>query len=490
LSSKSVSQKLRALTKESIIYGFAHVLTRSITFLLLPYYSHRMSAADYGELSLYYLFLAVMYTFYVYGLDIAYLRFYNLRDHGVDKARVTGTTLILALFSSIALSGVLALASGFIGNLLISAPQRPAEVTPSVLLCIGVLFFDTIGTFPFLRLRSENRPLVFAGQKLINVTLTLSLNILFIEQGLGLQGILLANLIASAVTALLLLPTLLKSVEWRMDGPLLRQMLAFGLPNIPTYLFVMVVELAGRKAVEVYRGSEEAGLYSAGYKLGMFMGVINAAFRFAWQPFFLKHAEDENAATLFSKVLTYYVFISMTFSVWLTLLAQPILTAELPLIGQIIAPAFWAGFAVFPLVLFAHIFDGIYANMMVGIFLKKATRRLPLVTGAAAAVTIIGNILLVPRYGMLASAWVSLVAFVIQAILLYFVVNRLYPVAYEWRRLFILFVLGAGFMGVTMVTEPSLLARFALAVAFPVALIVSKFFTSDEIRHIRKLLVR
>ncbi|MBK8130450.1 MAG: polysaccharide biosynthesis protein [bacterium] len=488
MSSNSVSHRLRALTKESAIYGLAHVLTRSITFLLLPYYSHRMSAADYGELSLYYLFLAVMYTFYAYGMDIAYLRFYNLSDHGRSKPVVTGTTIVLALGTSLGLSAVLALVSAPIGDLLITTPQDPATVAPNVLICIGVLFFDTIGAYPFLRLRSENRPLVFAGQKLINVAVTLGLNIYFIEvMGLGLQGVLIANLIASILTALLLIPGIWRDIEWKVDGPLLREMLRFGLPNIPTYLFVMIVELAGRKAIEVYRGSEEAGLYSAGYKLGMFMGVINAAFRFAWQPFSLKHASDEQAPVLFSKVLTYYVLASMCFTVWLSLLAQPLLTADLPIVGQIIAPAFWAGFAVFPLILFAHIFDGIYANLMVGIFLKKATRRLPMVTGAAAAVTIVGNLLLVPRYGMLASAWVTLAAFIVQAMLIFNVANRLYPIPYEWPRILLLFGVGSLFILTASYIDLSVPARLGLAVAFPLVLVALRFFTPQELRTVRRM---
>lgn len=448
-----------------------------------------MTAGEYGELSLYYLFLAVVQTFYIYGLDIAYLRFYNLKDHGKSKADVNGTVLLASLFSSLVLSGVLAIFSIELGKLLISRPIEPGSIPLNVLLCIGILFFDTISTFPFLKLRSDNRPLVFATQKFINVGINLGLNIVFIEGlDMGLRGVLWANFISSVISTLLLLPDILKLCKFKIDGSLLREMMAFGIPNVPTYLFVMIVELAGRKALEHYRGVEDVGLYSAGYKLGMFMGVVNAAFRFAWQPFFLKHAQDEQAPTLFAKTMTYYILVATTLMVWLTLFIPPLVRMDLPFVGNLIAPAFWAGLTVFPLILAAHIFDGIYANLMVGIYIKKATRKLPLVTGIAALFTVVANILLVPKYGMIASAWISLGAFLIQATALFLTVDKIYPIAYEWGRIATLFVVGGSFTVVAALTPLTLYWRFTLAFAFPLSLFAFRFFPENELRSMRRLI--
>jgi len=445
-----------------------------------------MTAGDYGELTLYFLFLAIVQTFFIYGMDIAYLRFYNLTDHGKSKAQVNGNVLLASLVTSFGLSALLGVFSKGIGSLLILEPLDPTGVTTNVLICIGILFFDTISTFPFLRLRSENRPLAFSAQKLINVGINVALNIWLIGGlNMGLRGVLLANLAASIVTTLLLLPGIVKACEFSFDRKLLREMLVFGLPNIPTYLFVMIVELADRKALEVFRGVEEAGLYSAGYKLGMFMGVVNAAFRFAWQPFFLKHAQDEQAPTIFAKTMTYYVLVASTLMVWLTLFVPPLIKAELPLVGIIIAPSFWAGLSVFPIILAAHIFDGIYANLMVGIYLKKATRRLPLVTGAAALFTIVANLLLIPRYGMMAAAWITLAAFFIQAALLYLMVNRLYPISYEWRRIGIVFLIAGVFTTVAAIAPLTMPLRIAAAIAFPLALYAARFFLVEELKTLR-----
>lgn len=491
MSSKSILGKLRSLTKESLIYGLAHILTRSVTFLLLPYYSYRLSAADYGELSLYYLFLAVAQTFYVYGLDIAYLRFYNLKDHGRTSAQVNGTALLAVALSSSVLCLLGLLFRDSLGSLLIQNPENADDVPIGIVICLGILFFDTIGTFPFLRLRSENKPLSFSAQKIVNVVLNISLNVWMVGSlGLGVLGVLYANLIASFVTCALILPAFLRTCRFRIDRVLFSDLLAFGLPNIPTYLFVMVVELADRKVLELFRGIEEAGLYSSGYKLGMFMGVVNAAFRFAWQPFFLKHANDPQAPRLYARTLTYYVAVASGLLLMLTLAVPPLLKFNFPIVGYLISPSYWSGLVVFPIILAAHIFDGIYANLMVGIYLQKATRKLPFVTGVAAVFTVIANLLLVPTYGMLAAAWVTFFAFVIQALLLYLVVQRIYPIAYEWRRLAILAVITIALTGAAALFELNWSLRILLAVAFPVLLVFLRFFTSDEVAVVRRFVQR
>jgi O-antigen/teichoic acid export membrane protein len=159
--------------------------------------------------------------------------------------------------------------------------------------------------------------------------------------------------------------------------------------------------------------------------------------------------------------------------------------------GAIIDVRYWAGLSVFPIILLAHIFDGVYANLMVGIYLKKQTRKLPLVTGTAAIVTIAANLLLVPTYGMMAAAWITLAAFVLQAALLFVVVNRIYPVSYEWSRILKLTVLFAAifFIGYS-IFENNWWIRILLLAFIPLGLVLLRFFDERELFHFRRLLKR
>jgi O-antigen/teichoic acid export membrane protein len=485
-------EQLKRLTKDSLIYGVGHIATRLLTFLLLPYYSFHLTPAEYGELTLYFLFVGVAQAFFFYGLDIAYLRYFTLAKEPDARRTVTGTAFLTSLVSTAALSILIIIAAGSLGRVIIIKPVHPEIVASMVRLCAGILFFDTLSTFPFLLLRGSLRPAHFTAIKVFNVGVNIGLNIWFVGGlNLSVAGIIWANLIASAATLLVLLPVLLRHISFRIDSNLVREMVRFGLPNIPTYLFVMVIELADRKMIEAYRGLEEAGLYSAGYKLGMFMAVVTGAFRFAWQPFFLSHADREDAPRLFSRVLTYYLLVTLSLFLALTFCANTIVTTKWPVIGSLLNARYWPGLAVFPIILLAHVFDGVYANLMVGVYLKKMTSRLPLVTGAAAVFTIVFNILLVPQYGMMAAAWITLVAFFMEAALLWLVMRSAYPVAYEWGRIAKLFlacgvVLAAGYIPALS----SIGIRIVLLTLFPLILFLLGFFDQREKFYLRKLLVR
>jgi O-antigen/teichoic acid export membrane protein len=486
-------RELKSLSQESAVYGVGHILTRLVTFLLLPYYSYQLIPAEYGELTLYYLFIAVMQTFYFYGMDIAFLRYYTIQKDEAVRREIFGTTLAVSVLSSLGLMALIMLAAPQISSLLIRHPIRP-EIAPTMIrVCAAVLVFDTLSTFPFIMLRGTHRPFRFATIKLFNVAVTIVLNILFVGSWKwSVAGVLWANFWASMITLAVQLPEVVRRARLAWNGRLLREMLAFGLPNIPTYLFVMAIELADRKILEAMRGLEEAGLYSAGYKLGMFMAVVNGAFRFAWQPFFLSHADKEDAPRLFARVLTYFVLICSFLFLALSLLVPPLVKMNLPVIGgAIIDKPYWAGLGVFPLILLAHIFDGIYANLMVGVYIKKKTALLPWVTGVAAFINIGGNLLLIPRFGMWAAAWLTVAAFAAEACLLWLLIRRSYPLPYEWGRLAHIAVVVAGlfFVG-TLGIFDGILPRVLVVVAMPVVLWITGFLHPEESRRLKGLFTR
>ncbi|RPH96299.1 polysaccharide biosynthesis protein [candidate division KSB1 bacterium] len=485
-------EQLKNLTRDSIIYGVGHITTRLLTFLLLPYYSYTLLPAEYGELTLYFLFIGVAQAFYFYGLDIAYLRYFTLSKEPEARRGVTGTAVITALVSTTALSLLIILCAKPIGRLVVSNPTQPDLTSLMIVLCSGILFFDTLSTFPFLLLRGTLKPLHFTSVKMLNVAVNIGLNIWFVGSlDLSVLGVLWANLIASAVTLIVLLPVILRQTAFRFDRSLAREMIRFGLPNVPTYLFVMIIELADRKVLEIYRGLEESGLYSAGYKLGMFMAVVTGAFRFAWQPFFLSHAADKDAPKLFARVMTYYLLVTASLFIALSFFVEPLIHFRWPGIGYIIEPRYWAGLAVFPIILLAHVFDGVYANLMVGVYLKKLTSKLPLVTGVAAAFTVALNIVLIPEYGMMAAAWITLFAFVLEVILLWFAIRKYYHVPYEWIRIVKLFLATALIAGLGLFFRfDALWFRWILLLFFPVLLIVFGFFNERERFYLRKMILR
>jgi len=250
----------------------------------------------------------------------------------------------------------------------------------------------------------------------------------------------------------------------------------------------MAIELANRKILEIMMGLSVVGIFSAGYKLGLFMAVVTMGFRFAWQPFFLSIADQPEAKQTFSRVFTYYLLVTGTLFLLLDFTIRPLMTMPLPGVGVLIDPGYWEGLKVFPVILLAHICNGAYANFMVGVYLKKKTILMPIVTGAAAAINIIGNILLIPIFGMMAAAWMTLISYFSLALFLYVLIRKHYPVQYEWRRIAVLVTCGAitYFISTLPIFQTVWLLKLLLIPAFFILLFWMNFFLPEEIAAVRR----
>lgn len=436
---------LKRLSGQTLVYGLGHVMTRLVWFLLLPVFTHYLPPDQFGEQTLYYILIAVMMEVVRLGQDIALLRYYVLEKDG-DKRKTIFSTIFwgMLLFSTV-LSGVIWYYDEFWVKLFVGyeAPF-PAWTITTLHVCAAIIWLDNMSAFPLVVMRGENRVGLFLFAKLAGVVVQTGLTLVFLVwMGRGVQGIFEANAISAAVTLIICLPTIFSRLKPVFSGAILTACIAFGLPNLPNALFVQVIELADRKILAVLRSTAEVGIYSAGYKLGMFLSIVAMGFRYAWQPFFLQISERPDAREVYARVLTYY----MAFTFWLYLLltafVEPIATWNIFGFGSLIDSEYWAGLKVFPVVLLAQVFNGAYAVFMVGVYLEKKMHVMPFITGVAAVINIALNLMLVPLFGMWASAWATVAAYASMTILLYLYINRFYPISYEWRRIVHLILVGS-----------------------------------------------
>ncbi|MFC2170425.1 polysaccharide biosynthesis C-terminal domain-containing protein [Calditrichota bacterium] len=426
-------KKIRTLFKHSVVYGMGTIAARAVAFVLLPYYSHLWTPSEYAVYTLFMILVAFLQPLFIHGMDIAFLRFSASSNHSQQKSDLgfilTHTTII-----GIFLGFPIYLFAPDIARLVVSAPS-PDEILLTQLTA-AILLIDTLSNQIFTYLRIKNRPAVFSSFKLANVVVNIALNIYFVGSlKLGVVGSFYAFLITAALTLLALLVLVIRDIKPNWNPETRKTWLTFGLPNVPAMLFVMIIGYSDRKWLEYYVGLEDAGLYSAGYRVGMLMLMLVQAFRYAWQPFFLQTSGDSDAKETFARVMTY--FVAVTGWIWLgsALLLEDILKISIPGMGPLIDVSYWKGLAVIPVVMFGHIFAGIHSNFAVGVYIEKKTKIIPVIVGIAALVNILANWILVRHYGYWASAWIMVFSNALMAVLMYFYINPKYPITYEWNRI-------------------------------------------------------
>lgn len=472
--------EIKRLFKHSIIYGIGHFLTRLVGFALLPLYSNILSTEKFGDYTLIFMFMGFANVLYIYGFDSALMRFYLLEKDDEERKKIFTTTLIPLFFTSLVFSVLVFCYSEILSVIIFESPKY----FRFFYWASGILFFDTLSVLGFLILRAQERSILFITIRLINVIITVSLNIILVAYfKIGVYGILISNVTASFLTLVMLIPVIISQISFVFSYKYFKELLSFGLPYIIPGISLISMELIGRFFILKFIGKSEVGIFSASYKLAMAVFLVIAAYRFAWQPFFLSVSRDDNAKELYARILTYFLL----FIAWLYLLIS-FFVRDIVEGLHFLGPDYWAGVKIVPIIMLAYVFYGIYVNLIAGIYIKKKSVYLPYITGAGALANIALNILFIPVYGLIGAAVASAVSYCIMAGLMFIVTHKIYPVQYEYVRITKIVIITSfcffiGYWGYQPM-QPYL--KIVLFVFFPFILKIVGFFDKEEITRLKE----
>lgn len=374
-----MKSQISLLARQTIIYGAGNVLTRLVTFLLLPIFTNVLTPSEYGLTTLLYVFLGFMNIVYHYGLDTAFMRYYNELNSPDSQRSLFSTAFWLSLGSSCVLSLLILSGSSGLATLLLGDGQY----THLLRLAAGILLLDTASHVPFALLRLENRATLFVSIKLLNVVTTLGMNIyLVVMKKMGLDGIFLSVATASAVTAFSVLAATARSLQLTFRSNSVNALLKFGLPFVPAGLASIAMESIDRYILAGLTDAATVGIYTAGYKLGIFMLLITTAFQYAWQPFFLKAGKNLASKELFARVFNHFMVIALSVWTMITLFISEIVRLNVAGVS-LIGPAFVEAQSIVPVILMAYVFQGAYLNFLPASILRKRQNTSPLLPASA-----------------------------------------------------------------------------------------------------------
>ena len=476
--------KLKELTKDTAIYGISTMVGRFLNFILVPLYTNIFLPADYGIIQLIYAYTAILNIVFIYGLDSAYLKFASFKDIGDEKDNFS-TPYISIFLTSLLISFLIVINAEAISVSL----RIPADYSYLIYLAAAILFLDANVVIPFLKLRLDRRAKIFSLFRVINISVNIILNVyLILILHWGIEAIIISNLVASAVSLLLVSVTIIKNFKLKFHVLLFKRMLKFGLPFLPAGFAVMLVQVIDVPILEKLTDLKTVGVYKANYKLGIFMMLFVNMFQFAWQPFFLQNAKEPNAKEMFSKILTYFTLVGSIILVVLSLFITDL--AQLKIAGfSLVGSQYWAGLQIVPIILLAYLINGMYSVFSAGIYIEEKSIYVPLLTGAGALANVIVNFLLIPVLNITGAALATLASYIVIASGYYFVTQKFYKVKYELNRI------GHIFMAIILV---GVLYYYLLSTGnllFPFKLILLILFTlyiyfvavnRDEIKLIKK----
>lgn len=411
------------------------------SFLLVPLYTDLLPKDEYGKVTIIFAWMIFFNVILAYGMETAFFRFFNKEE---DKQSVVETSMVSIFWTTIVF---LVTALLFRTTLAEWSGIDSQYITYS----IWILVLDALVIIPFSKLRALQRPIMYAVIKIGNVLVNLLLSILFLiylpklseHNPTGLVSsfyienfqvgyIFLANIIASLLTFVVLSPDYV-FLRWKIDFRLWRKMMVYGLPILFAGIAFAVNEQFDKillsKLLPKAIADDEVGVYSACYKLGLFMVLYRTAYTLGIEPFFFSHASNKNAPQTYAMVTKYFVIFGSF------IMLSVIVFADLFKMIMIRNESYWVAMKVVPLIILANFCLGIYTNLSVWYKLIDKTYVGAYISIVGAIITLVLNFLLIPKMSYMGSAVATLAAYGSMMLISYYLGNKYYPIPYDFKKI-------------------------------------------------------
>ena len=474
---------LKQLAGQTAIYGLSSIVGRLLNYLLVPLYTRYFIPAEYGVVTELYAYVAFLVIILTYGLETAFFRFSQKQ---YDKKLVYSTSLISLIVSSILFVVLMISSQQSIANWL-EYPQNPEYIMWFALI-IGL---DAISAISFAKLREQRQAARFALVRLVNIFINIGLNLFFIiycpyalENGLpttdfvnsvydpkvGVGYIFIANLFASGVTILMLLPEMIKS-SWTFNTMLWKKMMWYAFPLLVAGLAGMTNETIDRILLKQLLpvGVDKMaaiGVYGAFYKISIIMILFIQTFRFAAEPFFFSQEKQHNSRKTYADVLKYFTILASL--IFLSVMLY------LDVVKHFIGSSFHSkeGIEIVPILLMANLFLGIYYNLSIWYKLTEKTGYGAILAIFGAVITLTLNIILIPKIGFIGSAWATLFCYFSMMIASLLMGRKYYAIPYDLKRVFTYIFLSFALYKISVYFETSMLINTVYLFVFIIVVFV------------------
>ena len=425
--------KLTTIFKDTAIYGLSSIVGRFLNYLLVPLYTATLSAASggYGVITNIYAYVALALVLLTFGMETTYFRFTN-KTH-TDSETVYGTTLITVGTISLMFAVLVVLLLDPISQLMGYGDHPDYVAVMAVTVAI-----DAFLCIPFAHLRQQRKSIKFAALKLLNIVITILLNLIYFYfmEGTDVGYVFYINMASTVLLALCLI-TEYGTFRWKLDMKLLRTMLSYSWPILILGIAGILNQTADKMLFPyIYEGSdmrEQLGIYGACSKIAMIMAMITQAFRFAYEPIVFAGVKDKDQHEMYAKAMKFFIIF--------TLLAFLMVVGYMDILKYIIGSDYWPGLRVVPIVMAAEIMMGIYFNLSFWYKVIDKTIWGAIFSGIGCAVLIIVNVLFVPKYGYMACAWGGFAGYGVAMVASYFVGQKYYPIDYPIKDIALYVVL-------------------------------------------------
>lgn len=418
---------------QTVIYGLSTIVSRFLNYLLTPFYTYIFVPSAFADVTILYAYVTFFNIILTYGMETGLFFFAkranNSKVFGTAFLSILGTTIVFMLFSFVFLKQI----SSLIGY---------AQHERFIFWFVLILGFDSLTAIPFANLRQKNKAFRFAFLKLANVVITILINLVliwfiphfFVSKGLffgfhykvSVELIFIANFLGSFITFLLLIPELFKE-KIRFSLSLWKVMVNYSYPLLFAGLIGTINETLDRILLQNFLPKNvnfmaQIGIYGACVRVAMLMAIFTQMFRFAAEPFFFNRQRSDDQKQILADSTKYFFLFGLIIFIGVV--------SYLDIIQFFIGPKYREGLKIVSVYMLGSLGLGVYFNLSFWYKLNGKTYFGIIITAIGAFLTVVLNIIFIPYFGYVASAWARLICYVTIVLIAYYLGQRYYPIDY------------------------------------------------------------
>lgn len=406
----------RKFFKASSHYLLSQIAVLGISLISFPIVVRLLSIEDYGVLSLCNTILLFAVALSKLGFQHSIIRFYP--DYQKQNR-------VPCFFRSYATVGVL---SGFVFfgvSGLVTKYSVPSELTGISWLVAGIAFTQTLYSYLINFLRSQERSTTFSILGVANRLLSSFGGIaLVLLLSNSLFGLFQAQFVTYLILVTLLIILFRKCFiggDQIFSSSLIVTSLRFGLPLVAYEMSSVALAFSDRFLIGHFNGMKELGIYAVGYTLCMYIGdLLRQPVKMAVGPMYTRIYLNEGAEKASE-------FISEVIKI-IALIAFPIFFGCVAIRNDLIillaSNKYSSAAQLIPWVLGGLLLYAAQPVISAGLFLKKKTVSIAVISLICVMVDIVSNYFLLPRFGVIAAAWSTAGSYTLAVFITYFVSSR------------------------------------------------------------------
>lgn len=402
--------KYGKLAKNTMLISIGVLTSKIIVFLMVRFYTGYLTPAEYGDADLISQSANLLFPVVSLGITEGVFRFAINSNKNRNKVFSSGGFIILLGFLFMLVS------APFLRMLIGDKLDVVAVLLYTASACIHSICSQ------FVRGLGNTR--LFAVQGIVNTVSVVVLNILFLAVlGLGIDGYVYSIVISDLICAiyLILREKLWRYVTFKLDKSLIKDMLRYSIPLIPTGIFWWITSVSDRYMINWMVGSTANGIYTMAGKLPTAIVLLSGAFSDAWQYSAVSERKEGEASeykTFFSDGWLSFqgiLFFGCSFVIAFAQFGIKLLATE----------DYYSAYLYVPLLCCAMVFSS-FSTFMGSSFLVFKKSRLSFITSMAGAIAnIVLNLILIPKYEIYGAAIATLISYFIVFVVRAFMAKRL-----------------------------------------------------------------